>query len=91
MPYINEIRREPVVQGATVKTVGELNFKLSQVMDDYLSYTEPVDAPSYTKFNNAIGVLECLKMELYRRMVAPYEDLKIKENGDVFSDGLLGL
>lgn len=31
-----------------------------------------------------LGVLECVKLELYRRVAAPYEDRKIEENGDVF-------
>jgi hypothetical protein len=30
-----------------------------------------------------IGMLECAKLELYRRSVANYEDEKILENGDV--------
>jgi hypothetical protein len=30
-----------------------------------------------------IGALENCKMELYRRKIAPYEDIKIEENGDV--------
>jgi len=31
-----------------------------------------------------VGVLECAKMELYRRVAAPYEDKKKEENGDVY-------
>ncbi len=38
---------------------------------------------TYARLNRAIGVLECAKLELYRRRAAPYEDTKIKENGDV--------
>ena len=30
-----------------------------------------------------MGVLECCKLEFYRRVAAPYEDIKIEENGDV--------
>lgn len=37
----------------------------------------------YGDFNEIIGMLECAKLELYRRTLAPYEDKKIKENGDV--------
>jgi hypothetical protein len=37
----------------------------------------------YFHLNKAIGVLECIKLEFYRRVAAPYEDLKIKEAGDV--------
>lgn len=38
----------------------------------------------YKNFNEVMGVLECVKQEFYRRAVAPYEDCKIRENGDVF-------
>jgi len=31
-----------------------------------------------------IGALEACKLEFYRRAVVPYEDKKIKENGDVY-------
>ena len=39
---------------------------------------------SYTNMNSVIGVLGCAKMELYRRMTAPYEEKKAEENGDVY-------
>jgi hypothetical protein len=38
---------------------------------------------NYRRYNKAIGVLECIKMEFYRTMVGPYEEEKIRENGDV--------
>jgi hypothetical protein len=37
----------------------------------------------YYHINKAVGVLECIKMEFYRRVAAPYEDTKIEQNGDV--------
>jgi hypothetical protein len=37
----------------------------------------------YFHINKAVGVLECVKLEFYRRVAAPYEDEKIKESGDV--------
>jgi hypothetical protein len=39
------------------------------------------------KFANlalVVGVLVCVTLELYRRVIAPYEDTKRAENGDVF-------
>lgn len=33
--------------------------------------------------SNALKVLESAKLEYYRRIMGPYEDLKIIENGDV--------
>ena len=31
------------------------------------------------------GTLRCAQLELYRRQIGPYEDLKMKSNGDVYS------
>lgn len=39
---------------------------------------------SYRDYNEIIGVLESAKLEFYRRQVAPYENKKIEENGDVY-------
>lgn len=58
---------------------GELNFQLSTLIDTYL-----LRGVSYQRLNDVVGVLECLKMEVYRRIAAPYEDGKIVTNGDVF-------
>ena len=37
----------------------------------------------YADYNGAIGVLECCKMELYRRKVALYENKAMVDNGDI--------
>ena len=57
---------------------GTLNYIITKVVHWYLG-----DNPNYERYNAAIGVLECAKLELYRRKVSPYEDEKINENGDV--------
>ena len=57
---------------------GTLNYIITKLVHWYLG-----DNPNYERYNAAIGVLECAKLELYRRKVSPYEDEKIKENGDV--------
>jgi hypothetical protein len=59
-------------------SIGELNYIITRIVDLWLG-----DKPNYATFNAAIGVLECAKLELYRRRVAPYEDTKIAQNGDV--------
>jgi hypothetical protein len=38
----------------------------------------------YRRINEVMGALECAKQEFYRRVAVPYEDKKIKENGDVY-------
>ena len=41
-------------------------------------------AGGYAVYNRAMGVFDCAAREFYRRVVAPYEDKKIMENGDVY-------
>ena len=38
----------------------------------------------YKDMNAVIGVLACCQLEVYRRVVAPYESKKIEEAGDVY-------
>ena len=58
---------------------GPLNYLITRLVLRWLG-----DHPNYERYNAAVGVLESAKLELYRRAVAPYEDAKIKENGDVY-------
>lgn len=60
-------------------TEGELNYAITMLCVRYLG-----SSYNYHTLNGVIGVLECAKLELYRRMAAPYEDAKMKENGDVY-------
>lgn len=78
MPYIPEDER-PLAK-ATPLTAGELNYAITEMVLVYLGSF----APEYQKFNDAVGALECAKMELYRRAIVPYEDKKIESNGDVY-------
>jgi len=55
---------------------GELNFVVTKIL-------KTVYPLRYYHVNKAIGVLECIKLEFYRRIAAPYEDTKIRESGDV--------
>lgn len=58
---------------------GQLNY----IITTLLLKTYNGTLPNYTDYNEIIGILECAKMEMYRRQTAPYEDDKIEENGDV--------
>ncbi len=93
MPYIEEWpngsiegenrRRElnPYVYGVpNPETPGEMNYMITMIIINYLFDK----GPTYTTYNMIMGVLESVKQEFYRRVVVPYEDQKIKENGDVY-------
>jgi hypothetical protein len=59
---------------------GDLNYLISRIVDTYIL----VKGKNYANLNEVIGVLECVKQEYYRRIVVPYEDTKIADNGDVY-------
>ena len=84
MPYINKDDRQPI--DAVVRDLadeargtGQLNYALTMTILKYLPRQV-----SYIDLNEVIGVLECVKLEFYRRKVALYEDGKCKINGDVY-------
>ena len=59
---------------------GVLNYTVSTMIDSLYKL-------KYSEVNEAIGALECIKQEYYRRIASPYEDIKIEQNGDVFITG----
>lgn len=80
MPYIKTDERIALDGFRDPSTPGELNYLFTKIVFQYLENK----GWSYQTFNDAIGALEGAKLELYRRQVAPYEDKKIEENGDVY-------
>lgn len=79
MPYINYGLREPLDTGAVPGNAGELNYLITRTILMYLER----NGLSYQKINDVVGVLEAAKLELYNRVVTPYEELKVEENGDI--------
>jgi len=81
MPYIKPERRNAILAGAKPQDAGELNFAITVLVDNFLKDKGEI---RYSHLNEVIGALDCAKLELYRRVAAPYEDEKIAENGDVY-------
>lgn len=85
MPYITKDKRtflDLFINSCPVSESTEpgiLNYVITSIIIKALG-----PKPNYTKFNAMIGMIECVKQELYRRAVSKYEDQKIKENGDVY-------
>jgi len=81
MPYIKQQTRQELKNRAREPwTLGELNYKITLMIKDYLDG----EGHRYATYAGVIGVLETIILELYRRVVVPYEEKKISENGDVF-------
>jgi len=86
MPYITQTQRSifsdlPKDLGYCCDDAGELNYVFTVIVQHYLSDK----GLNYQNINDCIGALESCKLELYRRIAAPYEDEKIEQNGDVKS------
>ena len=86
MPYITNRKRldeslTPVLDEMDHGiTTGELNYLVTKLVNHYIKRK----GKSYAHINDVMGVLDCASREFYRRVVAPYEDLKMGMNGDVY-------
>lgn len=87
MPYIKKDDRpdiddliNPLIEYMKKQKVEDVDGKINYAVTRIL---KGVYQPKYFNYNRAIGVLESMKQEFYRKVVGPYEDEKIKENGDV--------
>ena len=85
MPYIKKEDRNHAM--LIPGTPGELNFVITTVLDRYLRDNGGL---SYGTINDCVGALECAKLELYRRLAAPYEEIKRAQNGDVYKTKVPG-
>ena len=88
MPYIkSELRKKfeiilfyfKVRKELQNMTAGEINYLLTIILDRQLG-----PSITYARANELIGVLECVKLEIYRQVISKYEDLKERENGTVY-------
>lgn len=84
MPYISKKKRTDLEARLPVDA-GELNYLITQLITDYLRK----NGHRYQQINDILGALEGAKLEFYRRVVAGYEDGKMKENGDVYDAACL--
>lgn len=87
MPYIKKEDR-PIIDALVDPIVAHLASLPPESQDGALNYlitriVKQVYPTKYFHLNRALGVLSAVTHEFYRRVVAPYEDQKIKENGDV--------
>lgn len=82
MPYIKQIDRPnmddvyEMMISAMVKANGDLNYILFKFCKYQIK-------PSYNNYKNFCGELRQCATEIERKILAPYEDSKIEENGDV--------
>ena len=86
MPYISREARKDVQ--SIIDSVNAVDFEigvLNYIITKFCLYYIKHHKASYQTYNDVIGVLECAKMEMYRRMVVPYETKKRNEHGEVYN------
>ena len=90
MPYVDQEARDRLrlyadhgAEGIKLvaDTPGELNYCITRLIMAYLRRKAPW---GYQHVNDALGALEGAKLELYRRVAAPYENDKAVQHGDVY-------
>lgn len=85
MPYLKKVDKDNLkkivkaIKTMPVSTAGELNFLITTLVHEYLK----TKGLNYQHINDIVGALDGAKVEFQRRIVGPYEDIKIKDNGDV--------
>lgn len=80
LPYVqNEVRKQ-LDNESNPTSAGQLNYVITHQILKYISNKNK----NYELLNEVVGVLECCKQELYRRIIVPYEDNKMIQNGDVY-------
>lgn len=84
MPYIRQNRRPKFDTEITklmesVESGGDMNFIFTRICHQFIKKF----GESYANYSICVSSLENAKLELYRRQIANYEDIKIYENGDM--------
>lgn len=84
MPYIKPENRQQFNDSAKdiaekATCAGDLNYAITVILHSYLKKK----GINYANINEISGMLNCCGAEFYRKIAAPYEDIKITQNGDV--------
>jgi hypothetical protein len=89
MPYIKQGKRFAIDQAVyALRTKlseggfdkGSMNYAITKLIQAYIRF----HGKTYNSLSDVTGVLNDVKVEFERRVVAPYENEKIDENGDVY-------
>jgi len=86
MPYITPEQRERIVNQSRIPPMsdaGQLSFFIAKTIESYLKGRPRIN---FQELNAVNGVLDTLRAEYQRQVLAPYEDKKKASNGDVWEE-----
>ena len=94
MPYITPEERNCIDEKLgdfTIFDGGELQYVIARLIQDYYYWVEANEGQvRYKHMESMMGALNGANLEHYRCAVAPYEEKKIKDNGNVYGQRLEG-
>jgi hypothetical protein len=87
MPYIKQALRDnlDVEIQEVIDKIEEMDVESKNGIVVYALYkiVKELYWHSFDEISDGIKVLECAKLEFYRKVLAPYEDIAIDRNGDI--------
>lgn len=83
MPYVDEHWRKVLDEGGTPQSVGQLTYAVLVPVRKHLEYLSGFGEVRYADLAGVIAALDNAKEEFRRRVLNPYEDVKIEEEGDI--------
>lgn len=91
MPYIEQEKRDildPAIESLFVRLIDMQCKDEESNMEENINYVftkllKKCYGESYGEINNALGIMSAVQLEYYRKVVTPYGNQKIYENGDV--------
>ena len=74
MPYIKQENRKTIDKALeqimeVIKDKGDYNYVITKLLHHYIRE----NGLRYNNLNDAIGIIECVKQEFYRKIVSDYE------------------
>ena len=76
--HINSLIKE--IQKSKVENQdGQVDYIITKILKEIYSKNK-----TFFNLNRAVGVLNSVMLEFYRRVIVPYENKKIKQHGDVY-------
>ena len=88
MPYIDKTRKgelRPLLDKIKFAGPGDLTYAVSVLMINYLTTLSP-HMLTFHALNGCIGAVELAIHEFKRRILDPYEQQKIRDNGDIYQE-----
>ena len=82
MPYTTQQDRWILdqIDGPGIENGGELNYAITTLCARYIEQ----NGLRYKNISDVVGALEGAKMEFFRKVVNPYEQIKEDENGAIY-------